>query len=106
MPYDDDEVEGGHALGFVEIDVDVANQFIWFDAGELDGLPLDRPDPEPSPEELAKIAEIAAQFGAGIEAASHERDSDDLSEKFYRRVARNPAALRTLDHVGRGLTAY
>ena len=106
MPYDDDEVEGGVALGFVEIDVDVANQFIWFDAGELDALPLDRPDAEPSAAELAKVAEIAAQFGAGIEAASHERDDDDLSEKLYRRVARSPEALRTLDRLGRGLTAY
>ena len=52
------------------------------------------------------MAEIAAQFGAGIEAAARERDDDDLSEKLYRRVARNPEALRTLDRVGRGLTAY
>jgi Zn-finger nucleic acid-binding protein len=111
LPFDADEVpEGGDGdgpdLGAVEIDVDVANQFVWFDVGELDVLPADLPDPEPSAAELAKVAEIAAQFGAGIEAAADERDADDLSERFYRRVARNPAALATLDRVGRTLTAY
>lgn len=111
LPYDDDETpEGepgdGSDLGTVEIDVDVANQFIWFDAGELDELPVDLPDAEPSPEELAKVAEIAGQFGDGIEAAAHDRDADDLSERLYRRVARHPGALDTLDRVGRSLTAY
>src|SRR5690606_29965288 len=111
LPYDADEVpEGqdgdGPDIGTVEIDVDVANQFVWFDAGELDVLPVDLPDPEPSAAELEKVAEIAAQFGAGIEAAADEREADDLSERLYRRVARNPAALATLDRVGRTLTAY
>jgi hypothetical protein len=111
LPYDADEVpEGadgdGADLGTVQIDVDVANQFVWFDAGELDVLPEDRPDPEPSAAELAKVAEIATQFGAGIESAAHEREADDLSERLYRRLARNPAALSTLDRVGRTLTAY
>ena len=29
-----------------------------------------------------------------------------LTERLYRRVARNPGALRTLDRLGRTLTAY
>jgi hypothetical protein len=111
LPYDEDEVpEGdpgdGPDTGSVQIDVDVANQFIWFDAGELDEMPEDLPDPEPSAEELAKVAEIAAQFGAQIEAAARADESDDLSEQLYRRIARHPGALSTLDRVGRGLTAY
>ena len=40
--------------GSVVVDVDVENEFIWFDAGELDELPVDLPDAPPSPEELAK----------------------------------------------------
>jgi hypothetical protein len=111
LPYDDDEVPEGEPgdgpdVGSVEIDVDVANQFVWFDAGELDELPVDLPDAEPSAEELAKVAEIAAQFGAGVEAASRARDADDLSERLYRRIAHSPTALATLDRVGRTLTAY
>jgi Zn-finger nucleic acid-binding protein len=107
MPYDEDETDAsGLALGFVELDVDVANQFIWFDSGELDQLPEDQVDPEPTPEELAKVAEIASQFGAAIVAAAEDRADDDLSERFYRRVARNPETLHALDKVGRSLTAY
>jgi hypothetical protein len=111
LPYDADEVPEGQPgdgpdIGSIEIDVDVANQFVWFDAGELDQLPEDLPDAEPSADELRKVADIAAQFGADIEAAAHERDGDDMTEQLYRRVARHPGALSTLDRVGRTLTAY
>lgn len=111
LPYDADEAPEGQPgdtadVGTVEIDVDVANQFIWFDAGELDRLPVDLPDAQPTDAELAKEREIAEQFGAGIEAAMRDRDADDLSEHLYRRVARNPSALSTLDRLGRTLTAY
>ena len=111
LPFDPDEVpEGlpgdGPDTGSVVVDVDVANQFVWFDAGVLEELPVDLPDPEPSPEELEKVAEIAAQFGAGIEAAADQREAGDPSERLYRRFARSPHALHTLDRVGRSLTAY
>jgi hypothetical protein len=111
LPYDADEspegAEGDTAdLGSVEIDVDVPNQFIWFDAGELERFPTDLLDAEPTEAELAKEREIAAQFGAGIESAARERAADDVSERLYRRVARNPAALSALDRLGRTLTAY
>jgi len=111
LPYDEDELPEGEPgdgadIGSVEIDVDVANQFVWLDAGELEALPEDLPDPEPSAVELEKVAEIAAQFGAGVEAAARERDAGDVTERLYRRIARNPGALSTLDRVGRTLTAY
>jgi Zn-finger nucleic acid-binding protein len=111
LPFDPDEVPEGEQgdgadTGSVEIDVDVPNQFVWFDAGELEELPVDLPDAEPSPRELDKVAEIAALFGDGIEAAAHQRDAHDLSEQLYRRVARNPSAFTALDRVGRALTAY
>lgn len=106
MPFDEDESGDLLALEFVELDVDVANQFIWFDTGELDRLPADQLDPEPSDEELAKVAQIASQFGAAIISAAHDRGDDDLTERFYRRVARSPETLHALEKVGQGLTAY
>jgi hypothetical protein len=111
LPYDEDEVAEGGAgdepdAGTVQLDVDVANQFVWFDADELDELPADRPDPEPSSEELARVAEIAAQFGAGIEDAARARDGGALTERLYRRIARSPEARSTLDRLGRALSTY
>lgn len=109
--YDDDEIPEGEPgdgpdLGTVEVDVDVANQFIWFDAGELDVLPHDLPNEPPSPEELAKVAEIRARFGAEIGDALAARDDNEITERFYNRMARNPAALRSLDRLGRAVTSY
>jgi Zn-finger nucleic acid-binding protein len=111
LPYDDDEVAEGEPgdgpdLGSVAIDVDVANQFIWFDAGELEELPVDRPDAQPSAEVLAAEQKLIAQFAAGLDAAAEARQGNQLTERLYRRVASNPAALSTLDRVGRTLTAY
>jgi Zn-finger nucleic acid-binding protein len=96
----------GPGTGTVVVDVDVENEFIWFDAGELDELPVDLPDAPPTPEQLAAEAEITARFGAGIEAAADERESRELSERLYRRVANHPGALQALDSVGRAVTAY
>ena len=111
VDFDDDEVpEGdpgdGEDTGSVVVDVDVENEFIWFDAGELDELPLDHEDAQPSPEELAAEAEIVQRFGAEIEAESEEREGHELSEQLYRRVARHPGALDAMDSVGRAVTAY
>ncbi len=109
--YDDDEVPEGEPgdgpdLGTVEVDVDLENQFIWFDAGELDVLPEDLPDAPPSPEELAKVAEIRERFSAELGDALAARDDGELTERFYHRVARNPGALRRLDRLGRAVTSY
>jgi len=111
LPYDDDELPEGEPgdgpnTGSVHLDVDVANQFVWFDAGELDELPHDLPDPEPSAEELARIDQIVDQFSADIEGAARAREASTVTGRLYRRVARDPEALRTLDRVGRTLTAY
>ena len=97
----------GPDIGSVEIDVDVPNQFVWFDAGELEELPVDLPDAQPSPEELARITEIAAQFGAGIEAAARGQPRCRRRVRAALPPGRPPpGALDTLDRVGRSLTAY
>lgn len=108
---DDDEVaEGqpgdGPTTATVVVDVDVENQFIWLDAGELDELPMDVPDAQPTAEELATEREIVARFGESYVDAVEDRASRELTERLYRRVARHPGALSALDSLGRGLTSY
>ena len=92
-------------MGLV-VDVDVDNQFIWLDAGELDEFPEDLPDAPVPAEVLATEHEIVARFGRDYEDAVEDREARELTERLYRRVARHPGALRALDSIGRGLTAY
>lgn len=111
LDYDEDEVpEGepgdGPTTGTVVLDVDVEQQFIWFDAGELEQLPHDLPDAPVDPEVLAREREIRERFGAGIESALAERHEDELGERIYRRLARNPGLVRSLDQLGRAVTTY
>ena len=108
---DGDEVPDGDAgdgptTATVVVDVDVENQFIWLDAGELDEFPADLPDAQPSAEELATEQQIVDRFGASYEEAVEGREGTELTEKLYRRVARHPGALKALDSLGRGITAY
>lgn len=90
----------------IVVDVDVDNQFIWLDAGELDEFPEDLPDAPVPAEVLATEHEIVARFGQAYEDAVEDHESRELTERLYRRVARHPGALRALDSIGRGLTAY
>ena len=96
----------GATTATVVVDVDVDNQFIWLDAGELDEFPEDLPDAPVPAEVLATEHEIVARFGQAYEDAVEDRESRELTERLYRRVARHPGALRALDSIGRGLTAY
>ena len=110
-PVDPDEVPQGEDgdgpdTASVVVDVDVENQFIWLDADELDEFPVDLEDAPPSPQQLAVEAEITARFGAEIEAEGEERQSHELTERLYRRVARPPGMLSALDAVGRSVTTY
>jgi Zn-finger nucleic acid-binding protein len=111
LPYDDDEAAEGEPgdtedLGSVELDVDLAQQFIWYDAGELDQLPADLANVAPSPEELARLEQVRAQFSQDLGRALDARDDDELSERLYRHIAARPGLHRTLDKVGRTLTTY
>jgi hypothetical protein len=111
LDFDSDEVDEGEAgdgptEGTVVIDVDVDNQFLWFDAGEIDELPFDVENAPPTAEQLAAEQEITTRFGAEIEAAADEREGREISEQLYRRVARHPGMLKTLDSIGRTVTSY
>jgi hypothetical protein len=111
LPYDADEIPAGGSgdgpeLGTVVLDVDLEEQFIWFDAGELDLLPEDLLDAEPSAQELEQVAQIRARFGQDLEADQTARDDQELSERIYRHIAARPGLAKVLDDVGRAVTAY
>lgn len=111
LPYDEDEVAGGESgdapdRGTVDLDVDVDQQFIWFDAGELDELPTDLADAPPSAEELARLDQVRAQFASDLDAALDARDDRELTERLYRHIATRPGLHRTLDRLGRAVTTY
>ena len=111
LTFDDDELaEGADGdtpdRGTVELDVDIENQFIWFDTGELEELPADREDAPPSPEEEAALARISRQFSRDIGEALEERDDDEWSERVYQHIARRPGLTHTLDRIGHAVTTY
>ena len=100
VPYDLDEAaegaEGDTAdVGDVWVDVCVEDQLIWFDSGELQVFPVDLPDAEPTAEELESVERIRAAFGQQYAEGVKERESHELTERIYRRVARH-AGLTTL----------
>jgi hypothetical protein len=105
VPYDADEVDqgldgDGPDTGDVDVEVCVADQLIWFDAGELETLPADLPDAEPTAEQEAALAQIRADFGENLEAALEAQDDDQITERIYHRLSRNPRLLRRLTKVG------
>jgi Zn-finger nucleic acid-binding protein len=111
LPYDDDEAKEGEEgdtedVGAVELDVDLDNQFIWFDAGELEQLPADLADPEPTAAENAAVDQITRQFSEDYGAALDARDDHEISERIYQRIARRPGMLRTFERLGRATTSY
>lgn len=98
-PVDADEApEGaagdGPAHAEVPVDVCTADQLLWFDVGELDALPADLPEPEPTAEEEAALAEIRATFGAGYEAAIEAREG--FTDRVAERIRWSPRAFGLL----------
>ena len=92
---DADEVDEGHAgdgpdSGEVPVDVCVVDQVIWFDVAELELLPEDLPDPQPTAEQEAAVADIARQFGDELVAADAARVG--FTTRLLRRLHLSPAA--------------
>lgn len=88
-PVDEDEVPEGEAgdtpeTDLIPVDVCADDQVIWFDAGEVDRLPADLPDAQPTPQQQAALAKIRSQFGESYEAAleSHQGKLDRLTERI------------------------
>lgn len=92
---DADEVDEGQPgdgpdTGEVPVDVCVVDQVIWFDVSELELLPEDVPDPQPTPEQEAAVADIARQFGDELVAADAARVG--FTTRMLRRLHLSPAA--------------
>ena len=105
VAYDADEIpEGivgdGPTLGSEWVDVCESCQVVWFDAAELDALPLDQPDVAPSDAEVARVAEIRSRFGQQVVSASRDAQSGQLTERIYQRIARHPRLTDALEEVG------
>jgi hypothetical protein len=87
---DADTAPGASGAGAfaVDLEVCVADQFVWFDAGELEAFPPAGADPGPTASEVEVAAAAAAAMAAAIDASARDR------EGFTDRVAaRLPAGL-------------
>jgi len=92
----DESLESNRALQ-VTLDVCRDDQFIWFDPGELDDLPEDLPDPQPSAAEVAQIDRITTAYERELDAAYED---DSLLGRFADRVSkRHPGFVKFLDRV-------
>ena len=86
---DEDEEDGNRGPGAfqMELDVSVDEQFIWFDAGELERMPDDIPNPPLSEAERKQIDAIAQQFGDALMASFHKSEDESLSGRMLNFVA-------------------
>lgn len=105
LAYDDDEVAEGAAgdgpdRGSEWVDTCEPCQLIWFDAGELDAVPFDRPDAGPTAEESARVSTIVTTFGQQFVDAAHAAEARGLTERIYRRIAGHSSLLRAMEEVG------
>ncbi|MBX3283875.1 MAG: hypothetical protein KF703_00885 [Actinobacteria bacterium] len=103
VPTDADEALEGEPgdtpdTGEVPVDVCVADQVIWFDVAELDAFPDDLPDPQPTAEQEAALADIRRTFGDEIVAAMEEEAgaADRLAGRLVDRIGRSSRAFRQL----------
>jgi Zn-finger nucleic acid-binding protein len=100
VPTDSDEAEEGQpgdtADGAeVPVEVCVVDEVVWFEAGELEQLPRDLPDPQPTAEQEAALADIRRQFGEQIAAALAD-DPQSITEHITSRLSRSSRAVGLL----------
>ncbi len=108
LGYDDDEASEGHSgdgpdSGQLTVDVDVVNQFIWFDAGELELLPRDKPDAEPTPDQEAQLENIVGVFGEQYEILSDARYAQDhpVTASLMRGTANHEGLTNWMERTGK-----
>jgi hypothetical protein len=75
VPTDADEADerqpGDRAdTGLATVDVCVVDEVIWFEEGEVEELPADLPDAEPTAAEDASLAQIRRDFAASLDEAT------------------------------------
>ena len=90
---------GGPGSAEETLDVCRQDEFMWFDAGELDEFPQHVDASPPSADELAKIAQIRATFDHDLDDAVAAEESRGLMNKFANHVvACHPGLIGLLDH--------
>jgi len=71
------------------LDVCLADELVWFDAGELDAIPVDSNEAAANPEEDAHLAEITEQFGDALSEEWSARDSERMRDHLLHRLGTN-----------------
>jgi hypothetical protein len=86
---DDDELEGNEGPGahLVTLDVAPGEQFLWFHVVDLESMPTDLPNPQPSKEEVAKLEALRKQSSNAIERDLAARDADDVGYRIGSKAA-------------------
>ena len=75
-----------HVFTVLNLDVCLVDELFWFDAAELDTIPIEAPDPGPSREEEAQLATIAKQFGDQLTSEWAARDNATLRDHLIHRL--------------------
>jgi Zn-finger nucleic acid-binding protein len=75
-----------HVSTVLNLDVCLVDELFWFDAGELDIIPIESPDPGPSREEEAHLATIAKQFGDQLISEWAARENTTLTDHLIHRL--------------------
>lgn len=89
---------GGPGSPEETLDVCRDDQFIWFDAGELDEFPQHTSTP-PSEDEQRKIDQIRATFDHDLDEAIEDEESRGIMNRFANHVvASHPGFVHLLDH--------
>jgi Zn-finger nucleic acid-binding protein len=80
----------------VTIDVCRDDEVFWFDAGELDALPADLPNPDLTPEQQKNLDLVMATFDKGLDeaAAAGQGRLDRMADHIVRH---HPGFVRVLD---------
>lgn len=101
VPTDADEAAEGEPgdgadTGEAPVDVCTIDEVIWFDVDDLESFPEDLPDPQPTAEQEAALAEIRESFGESIEAAmeSDTGSADHLADRVVERLHLSGRAFR------------
>lgn len=69
----------------LDLDVCLTDELFWFEAGELDVVPVAAPDETPSAEDEARLAEITTDFGEELSEEWEARDNAPLRAHLIHR---------------------
>jgi hypothetical protein len=73
----------------------ITDEVLWFDAGEMQQLPADVPDPALSTEEQAELDTVTEQFGDALTAGWAAEEQATLTGRLTARFSRSSTAKAT-----------